>query len=180
VNKDPKENRSADEKSRSLLSSRPAVFYVYHLGQGGGGPYPAYLLQNERDDPVEDKVKWAIDNVLENRVPEVLRDPGTDFIHWRAYSYLVFVMEGIIIEDVAFEDLGPTPTPNKVNFTYVDRIENYRGCSAVFYVNERINRKNKPLQKHESEPFEWTAIHPERKVAKGLLSHDGSGTNTGP
>lgn len=157
-------------------SAPPQQMYIHYITRERTPPTPdVYLFQIDSANLVTE-IKTAIDLIRGGKVPKV--KPGPKGVEWHSRSYVVFVMDvvGHKITGVNFNHEG---TSDNYTFDYVNKIDNYNGCSAVYYLNKRRNKMDQPLGDAQ-DIVKWHVVHTLAAAAEGILTHQGSDPNTGP
>lgn len=160
----------------------PRFIYIHYLDRRVR-PFPAYLF--EYPDPVEDiqtAVDEAVGEIQNGKEPLPIVGNG---ITWTQLSYLVFVMkknQGRLTKRQGVRIWHTGTFQNHCFFNGKD-LEDVRGCSAMYCINFRKNRRGDPLGDGEMEHFRWEAYHSHTLnsvLALNFFSHTSSETNLGP
>jgi hypothetical protein len=163
----------------------PHVLYVHYINRLLP-PYPAYRF--DHGGPILD-IQQAVDDAVgeiqagKEALPR-LPDHG---ILWKEASYAVFVMtpsEGRLERGNGIRIWHDWTGKNHCFFNGAD-LNDVQGCSAMYCINFRKNRRGQGLGVGERERFVWAASHPHGFFKSLLLrwpfwSHENSGTNLGP
>jgi hypothetical protein len=164
---------------------KPAFMYVHYLAEEKKRlteqeepTYPVFLFQLDDSATVESEISAAV-VTIRNKGANRLK-PGSYGVEWRVYSYVAFVLDikGHELDEVYFKHQG---TSKNHTFDYAGRIASLDNFSAVYYLNERKNKSDKPLGDNEKDIVEWVALHHETGISpRRILNHQSSDPNTGP
>jgi len=161
--------REAGELPLDGTVETPFFLYVHYLTDEHADRYPLYLFQIEESADPQASLRGSIDDIMDGKAKEVPRErDGTQ--HWRALSYVAFVLNGgPTITGVTFDE-----RPQHHSFDKAGSMPRYRDCSAVYFINKRMNRGRRRLRAGESEVVRWVVHH------RGIVNHESSTPNTGP
>jgi hypothetical protein len=161
--------------------AKPGVMYVHHMTAQHSQPYPVYLFHVDPGADLQKAVERAVAKIDKHEV-EYLEFDEDGNVDYRAYSYMVFVLQDSEEVLKSVEITNDAPAANK-GFDESKRLRNFpRAYSACYCTNLRKDRSGNPLGAGEIEPFTWTVHHGAKsgRSPRGDRSHEGTGTNTGP
>jgi hypothetical protein len=172
-------------QQQQQAAPQPAFMYLTDLSKKDADQeHPVYLFQLDDALTLDAQIRAAIDALLSTAPPLPVIKTRSHGVEWRVRSYAVFVLDIAHgeLQAVDFEYRGPDPGRGRNHsFDRGAALAPYRGYSALYYVNKRKRHVGGDLGDRDREPFKWTVQHSAKALPPGkILSHEGTGTNTGP